>query len=72
VDTNVLKERVAVIFFPRPQCSGYEWAGNVGWLTGRDYRRKQGDRALSRPMAKYTGKVKIQEHLYRGHNRGME
>jgi hypothetical protein len=67
-----LKEQAAVIFFPRPQCLGYEWAGNMGWLTGRGYRRKQRNRALSRPMAQYTGKVKIKEHLYRGHKRDME
>jgi len=51
LDTNILEEQAAVIFFSRPQGLHYEWAGNVGWVTGKGYGRKQGDRVMSRPMA---------------------
>jgi len=44
----------------------------MGWFTGKGYGRKQGDRAMSRPVAQYTGRVTVQEHLYRGHKREME
>lgn len=71
MDTNILEEQAAFIFFLRPQCLHYEWAGNMGWFTGKGCGRKQGDRAMSRPMAQYTGRVTIQEHLYRGHKRDM-
>jgi len=51
VDTNILEEQAAVIFFSRPQFLHYEWVGNEGWLIGKGYGRKQGDIAMSRPMA---------------------
>jgi len=41
VDTNILEEQTAVIFLSRPQCLHYEWAGNMGWFTGKGYGRNK-------------------------------
>jgi len=44
LDTNILEEQAAVIFFSRPQGLHYEWAGLQGRAMGES-------KVMSRPMA---------------------